>query len=185
MRRERQQQASKHPENSPLQSLEWGPPGFQHCSKPIGPGNRTIPYRPSVYVWETTWERQRCCLYLQGGAFVWGPLAGSLPLQAQLNEKLQQVDQQLVHHLLRLQVGCDVPQGVDHSQRAVSAQTRGLLALQTCGRASARRLGECESNPESGQSKERGQRSPCSNSNSMKIVFLVSLMDWISQSQQL
>lgn len=61
--------------------------------------------------------------HLESRAFVRGSLAGSLPFQAQLNEKLQQVDQQLVHHLLRLKVGSDVAQGVYHSQGTVSAST--------------------------------------------------------------
>lgn len=60
---------------------------------------------------------------LEGRAFVGRPLAGPLALQAQLHEELQQVDQQLVHHLLSLQVGRDVAQSVDDSQRAVPAHT--------------------------------------------------------------
>lgn len=73
-------------------------------------------------------QDQRCYrtrTHLESRALVRGSLAGSLPFQAQLNEKLQQVDQQLVHHLLRLKVGSDVAQGVYHSQGAVPALTRG------------------------------------------------------------
>lgn len=65
--------------------------------------------------------------YLQSGAFVWGPLAGSLPFEAQLNEKLQQVDEQLVHHLLGLEIGCYITQSINHSQWAVSTCERGEI----------------------------------------------------------
>lgn len=61
--------------------------------------------------------------YLQSRAFVWRSLTGSLPFQAQLNKKLQQVDQQLVDHLLRLKVGRYVTQSVYHSQGTVSTKT--------------------------------------------------------------
>ena len=63
--------------------------------------------------------------YLQSRAFVWRSLTGSLPFQAQLNKKLQQVDQQLVDHLLRLKVGRYVTQSVYHSQGTVSTKNRG------------------------------------------------------------
>lgn len=66
--------------------------------------------------------------YLQSRAFVRGPLAGSFPFETQLNEKLQQVDEQLVHHLLGLEVGGDIAQSIDHSQGAVPVtQKQGRL----------------------------------------------------------
>lgn len=65
--------------------------------------------------------------YLQSRAFVWGPLAGSFPFEAQLNEKLQQVDEQLVHHLLSLKIGRYITQGIYHSQGAVSTRRRGEI----------------------------------------------------------
>ena len=68
--------------------------------------------------------------YLQCGSLVRGPLAGPLALQSQLNEQLQQVDQQVVHHVLRLQVGRDVGQRVDHGQGAVSTQQQQQLLVR-------------------------------------------------------
>lgn len=66
--------------------------------------------------------------YLQSRAFVRGPLAGSFPFEAQLNEKLQQVDEQLVYHLFSLKIGRNITQSIDHSQGAVSiTQKQGRL----------------------------------------------------------
>lgn len=57
--------------------------------------------------------------YLQGRPLLTRPLAGSLPLQPQLHEQLQQVHEQLVHKMLLLDVSCNVGQGINHRQGAV------------------------------------------------------------------